>query len=92
MDAIVLKRYEAAVRNRLDSFARGRGYDGILAACSYATSGIGAYKAEGRYALKLRDATWKAFYETIGATEEEAPPELEDVLAALPTLEWPGEN
>jgi hypothetical protein len=87
----VQEQYAAAVQARLDAFARTRGYDGIVAACTYATSKVGAYKAEGRHCAQLRDATWQAFYALVNGAGAETPA-LEDILAALPPLEWPGEN
>ena len=51
-----------ATQQRLDEFARTRNYDGILSACTYATSAVPKFAAEGQYAVQARDATWAALY------------------------------
>lgn len=76
--------YERAVQQRLDDFAKTRGYDGILSAASYATSSVAKFAAEGQYAIEARDATWVKFYEIIGQTI----PSLDELMAQLPVLSW----
>lgn len=82
----------AATQERLDSFARTRNYDGILSACTYATSNIPKFAAEGQAAVNLRDATWAALYqilEEVQAGQREAPTDFSDIEPLLPPLEWP---
>jgi hypothetical protein len=80
-----MERYAAAVQGRLDAFARERGYDGIVAACSYAASSVPAYRSDALVCVDLRDRTWRAFFD---ATAGEPLLGLEDVTAALPVLGW----
>lgn len=82
--------FTAAVQGRLDSFARERGYDGIMSAASYATSTDAVFRAEGERAVALRDATWRACYALLGevASGKRPVPTLEDVFEALPELTW----
>lgn len=81
-----------ATQRRLDEFARTRNYDGILSACTYATSTIPKFTAEGQYAVQARDATWAALYQFLAdvqADKQPVPTGFEDVEPLLPELEWP---
>jgi hypothetical protein len=81
----VLERYAAAVQERLDCFAREKGYDGIVAACSYAASNVPGYRSDALACVDLRDRTWQAFF---AATAADPLPGLEDVMAGLPVMDW----
>lgn len=79
-------------QRRLDDFARTRNYDGILSACTYATSTVPKFAAEGQYAVQARDATWAALYallEEVQAGQRPVPESFDDVAPLLPALEWP---
>lgn len=81
-----------ATQERLDSFARTRNYDGILSACTYATSNVPKFSREGQAAVNLRDATWAALYqilEDVQTGKRDAPTGFQDIEADLPALEWP---
>lgn len=81
-----------ATQRRLDDFARTRNYDGILSACTYATSAVSKFAAEGQYAVRARDATWAALYQfmaDVQAGTQPVPTDFVDVEPLLPTLEWP---
>lgn len=79
------------VQDLLDNFARTRNYDSILAACTYATSEVEKFRIEGQTAVNLRDRTWAALY-TFSAELTEGirpfPKTFDDVIEALPVLEW----
>jgi hypothetical protein len=47
----------ASTQSRLDTFANTRNYDGILSACTYASSSIPKFANEGQYCVDARDAT-----------------------------------
>lgn len=82
----------AATQLRLDSFAQTRNYDGILSACTYATSGVTKFAAEGQYCVDARDATWSALYTIMGevlAQTRPMPESFADVAPLLPALAWP---
>ncbi len=54
-DQVVLR-----VQNMLDAFAKERGYDSIISACSYATSKVEKFAMEANICVDLRDAAWSA--------------------------------
>ena len=86
------ERVVAATQQRLDDFARTRNYDGILSACTYATSAVPKFQAEGQYAVQARDATWAALYALLAEVQSgarPAPTSFADVEPLLPALEWP---
>lgn len=77
---------------RLDQFARLKNYDGILSACTYATSSIPKFAAEGQHAVDVRDATWVALYSFMAqviAGTAAMPTGFSDVEPILPPLVWP---
>ena len=81
-----------ATQRRLDEFARTRNYDGILSACTYATSAVPKFAAEGQYAVQARDATWAALYQfmaDVQAGTQPVPTGFEDVEPLLPVMAWP---
>lgn len=82
---------QQAVQQRLDDFARTRAYDGILSACTYATSTVEKFASEGQYAVQARDATWATCYQVMAEVQQglRPMPTIEQVLAELPVLEWP---
>ena len=82
----------AATQARLDDFARTRNYDGILSACTYATSTVPKFAAEGQYCVQARDATWAQLYQMLAEVEagtRPIPAGFEDVEPELPALVWP---
>lgn len=86
------ERVVTATQQRLDDFARTRNYDGILSACTYATSTVPKFQAEGQYAVQVRDATWAALYallDEVQAGTRQVPESFDDVTPLLPPLEWP---
>ena len=81
-----------ATQASLDSFARTRNYDGILSACTYATSGAPKFAGEGQAAVDARDATWATLYTILGEVQagtRPVPTGFADIEADLPVLVWP---
>ena len=79
-------------QKRLDDFARTRNYDNILSACTYVTSTVPKFKAEGQYCVGARDATWAKLYEILAEVQagtRPMPSGYEDIEPLLPVLEWP---
>lgn len=82
----------AEAQRRLDAFAKSRGYEGILAACTYATSTVPQWQAEGQCCVNLRDAMWGALYTIMAEVQagtRPLPENYADIEADLPALEWP---
>lgn len=81
-----------AVQQRLDDFARTRNYDSILSACTYATSAVPKFKAEGQCCVDARDNTWAVLYgymAEVQAGTKPMPSGFSDVESLLPVLAWP---
>ena len=81
-----------ATQKRLDDFAQTRNYDGILSACTYATSAVPKFATEGQYCVEVRDTTWAALYDILGEVQAGTRPKpsgYADIEADLPVLTWP---
>lgn len=81
-----------ATQDHLDAFAKTRNYDGILSACTYASSAIPKFQGEGQYCVNARDSIWAALYTIMAEVEagtRQMPATVEEVLALLPELSWP---
>lgn len=90
----VVADYESRIQERLDKFARSLTYDGMLSACTYATSTVEMYRIEGQYCVDARDATWAKAYELLSAVLPAVQaggniPSWEEIEAQLPPLAWP---
>lgn len=80
------------IQRRLDEFAMMRGYDGIVSACSYATSQHSKYGPEGRYCVTAREATWDAVFQIesdVLAGTRPMPMTYAEIEPELPVLAWP---
>lgn len=89
--AQIIASYTDAVQKHLDGTAKSKGYDGILSACTYATSTNAKFAAEGQACVAWRDAVWSTCYATLAAVESGAAvmPTVEDLIAVLPAIIWP---
>ena len=79
-------------QSRLDDFARTRNYDGILSACTYATSTIPKFQQEAQYCVEARDSTWATLYSIMAEVQSgnrPMPRSFEELEPELPILEWP---
>lgn len=80
------------IQQRLDDFAKTRGYSGILSACSYANSTVEKYRIEAEYCVVSRDLTWLKSYEIMSDVENKVrplPENYEEIESELPALQWP---
>ena len=79
--AATAKQVVDAVQARLDALAQSWGYDSILSLCTYATSTVPRFRAEGQAGVDWRDATW-AYVEQAQHTAPSADALLEGLPAA----------
>lgn len=84
-------KLEQAVQGYLDETAQAKGYDGILSACTYATSTHPKFSAEGQACVEWRDAVWSKCYELLVEVEsgERGIPTVEELKVELPVIVWP---
>ena len=89
-NAALQAEFTSAIQQRLDDFARTRGYDNIMSACSYFGSANSRFKQEADRAIALRDATWAAAYALLDdvLSGQRPMPTFDEVCAALPALTW----
>lgn len=88
----LIQSVTAATQQRLDDFAKTRNYDGILSACTYATSPTPKFQAEGQYCVEARDNTWATLYQIMREVEvgtRPMPSSYADIENELPSLTWP---
>ena len=88
----IIQQFTDAIQARLDGFARTRNYDGILSACTYATSTVPKFQAEGQYCVNARDNTWSAAYQILADVQtgnRPMPSQPSDIFPELPELVWP---
>jgi hypothetical protein len=88
----IINQIVDAVQKRLDDFAASRNYNGILSACTYATSPTPKFAAEGQYCVRQRDATWAKCYQMLAEVQagtRPMPSGYADIASELPVLEWP---
>lgn len=89
-----IAQYEQKIEDRLNSFAKTAAYNSMLSCCTYATSVIPMYAAEGQYCVNLRDMTWIKAYELINEMLPIAQagghiPSWEEIESQLPVPAWP---
>lgn len=91
-NSVLLKVIIDAAQERLDSFARTRGYDGIMSLCTYATSTHPIFAVEGQYGVEARDATWSTLYQMLAEVQggtRPLPTGYADIEPYMPALAWP---
>ena len=92
----IQKQMTDAVQTALDNFAKTRGYDGIMSACSYSNSTDAQFKLEADYCIALRDTTWRKGYEILAEVKagNRPVPSVEELIAELPvgSAKWPDEE
>lgn len=84
----LIDKFTGLIQRRLDVWAQGYGYDGILSMATYATSKVPRFAREGQAAVALRDDTWAAAGQVLADVQGGARsvPTADDLDAALPAL------
>jgi hypothetical protein len=84
-------RLTAVIQRRLDEIAAERGYDSILSLCSYATSSVPRFRAEGQAGVDLRDRCWMIGYQVLADVAQGLRdfPSDDEALAMMPAMDWP---
>lgn len=87
----VIEAMTAKIQERLDGFAKTRGYDGIMSACTYAASQVPKFATEGQYCVSARDSTWLAASIILNDVQAgiRPSPTQDELMADLPVLAWP---
>lgn len=82
--------YTRLVQEMMDEKVKERYYDGIVSACSYASSSCPRFANEASACILWRDAVWSKCVELINAMKSGEMDVLskEDFLSMLPTLNW----
>lgn len=82
--------YINSVQAMLDVAAQTRGYDGILSACTYATSSNTQFAAEGQACVYWRDSVWSKCYEILAEVQSgtRQPPTITELLIEMPNITW----
>lgn len=85
-----ITRLQSTTYRLLDSWAREKHYDSILSLCTYATSNIPKFRAEGELGIAKRDECWATLYALLENIENETTPipSNEELIAILPRLSW----
>lgn len=80
-----------SVQFHMDGVVRVRGYDGILALCTYATSTNPVFAGEGQAGVAWRDAVWDVAIPIIAdvVSGKRPIPTPEDWNTLLPPMVWP---
>lgn len=88
----IVESISRMAQKRLDDFAKTRGYDGILSACTYATDTDHKFNTEGQYCVAARGSTWRKLHEIMNEVEQgirPMPSGYPDIEPELPELAWP---
>ena len=91
------KVFTDAIQQRLDDFAKTRGYDGVDSMSKYIGCNVPKFATEAAYIRDITALTWLKGYEllaryTSGGADLDAVPSWDDIAAELPALQWPDES
>lgn len=91
--APTLDDYEAAIQLVIDAEARSKKYANAVSAASYANSTVPQWAAEAAAFIAWRDQVWAYAYTQLDAVMQgqRAQPTVDELIAELPAIAWPGE-
>ena len=83
--------YSAAIDAAVEAVARGRGYNGAAHMASYVASTVPKWAAEAEAFVAWRDAVWVWALGELERVQagEIAAPTIDDLIAAMPAIQWP---
>ena len=89
--AQIIQTLGQTVKAHLDAVVQSRDYDSIVSACTYATSAVPSYQADGQACVNWRDSVWPYVYQVLADVQagNRAIPTAEALIAELPELVWP---
>ena len=81
----------SAVQKHMDDTAKERNFDDILSLCTYATSAMPKFKAEGQAGVEWRDDVWLYCYAELDKVlaGERGTPTTQELIDELPVFTWP---
>lgn len=87
---VKLKRIEAAIDAHIQAVMKARTYDSITSCITYLGSSNARWNSDAQDALSWRTAVWEKAYDLLNKWQRGEISELtpEEVIAALPEIEW----
>jgi hypothetical protein len=88
----ISKEISTSLQQLLDHFAKTRGYDSMVSACSYKDSLVKKFATEAKHCIFIRDSAWSKFEEIMAdakAKKRPLPKNLEEIQKEMPSLTWP---
>ena len=88
-----IERLKSKVQERLDDFAKTRGYTNITTACTYTTSSNAVFQSEALYCVYIRDKTWEELFSIVKEIGDGVLPsnlDYQKIEPRLPPTVWPG--
>lgn len=86
----IVRGYENAVQEHLDSIARSRGYDNTYTCLSYLSSTDSTWNREAHAFNIWRDQVWRRCHEVLDSVTAGTipPPSVDELLTMLPAIDW----
>ena len=87
----LLTKLSNSIQTYMDTKAQERRYDGILSLCTYATSTIPKFQAEGQAGVVWRDQCWATAYSIMADVQNglRTIPTVEELIDEMPEFLWP---
>jgi hypothetical protein len=88
---VLLAQYTAAIEAHVDAVAGQKGYRDATSCASYVVSTVAAWATDATAFVAWRDAVWQYVLGLFAEVQagQTAIPDLEDLIAELPVIDWP---